>query len=214
MFCQVWVIICSTHRNVMELGKLTWKTRTFLRPDVFTKGDCKSSVILKNWSLPEFWIDISDLFQDNRISHIVIELQRIFKVFKFLVFCTLMNVLPVNYCITLYKNIQSTLKMGQQVPWKHRYLSTKLLGSTCQNKTVFISVLLLVGWMMPQDLWDKSWSYCGLKWLLSSQSSLTFLSECHVNWSWTLNSCQSVFLNVHGCDWSGNSTLSLLGWLF
>jgi hypothetical protein len=63
-----------------------------------------------------------------------------------------MNVLPVNYCITLYKNIQSTVKMGQRVPWKHRYLTTKLLGSTCQNKTVFISVLLLVGWMMPQDL--------------------------------------------------------------
>jgi hypothetical protein len=29
MFCQVWVTICSTHRNVMELGKLTWKTHTF-----------------------------------------------------------------------------------------------------------------------------------------------------------------------------------------
>lgn len=48
MFCQVWVIICSAHRNVMELGKLTWKTHTILRRDVITTGDCKSSVILKN----------------------------------------------------------------------------------------------------------------------------------------------------------------------
>jgi len=38
MFCQVRVIICSAHRNVMELGKLTWKTHTILRPDVITKG--------------------------------------------------------------------------------------------------------------------------------------------------------------------------------
>jgi len=48
MFCQVRVTICCAHRNVMELGKLTWKTHTILRPDVITKGDCKSSVILKN----------------------------------------------------------------------------------------------------------------------------------------------------------------------
>jgi hypothetical protein len=38
MFCQVCVIIRSAHRNMMELGKLTWKTHTFLRPDVITKG--------------------------------------------------------------------------------------------------------------------------------------------------------------------------------
>lgn len=49
MFCQVMrVIICSAHRNMMELGKLTWKTHTVLRPAVITKGDCKSSIILKN----------------------------------------------------------------------------------------------------------------------------------------------------------------------
>lgn len=55
-----------------------------------------------------------------------------------------MNVLPVNYCITLYKNMQSTLKMGQQGPRRHRYLSIKLLDSTCHKKAVFILVLLLV----------------------------------------------------------------------
>jgi hypothetical protein len=95
---------------------------------------------------------ISDLFQGNGISHTVIELQRISKVFKFLVFCTLLNVLSVNYCKTLYKSMQSTLKMGQQVPWKHKYLSMKLHVSTCHKKAFFISVLLLVGWTMSQDL--------------------------------------------------------------
>lgn len=48
MCCQVRVIICSAHRNAMELGTLTWKTHTILRPHVITKGDCESSVILKN----------------------------------------------------------------------------------------------------------------------------------------------------------------------
>jgi len=48
MFCHVRVIICIAHKNMMELGKLTWKICTILRPDVITKGDCKSSVILKN----------------------------------------------------------------------------------------------------------------------------------------------------------------------
>jgi len=48
--------------------------------------------------------------------------------------------------------MQSTLKIGQQCPWKHRYLSAKLLDSTCNKKVVYISVLLLVLWMMPQDL--------------------------------------------------------------
>jgi hypothetical protein len=49
------VIICSAHRNVMELGKLTWKTHTVLRPAVITKGDCKSSVILKNMKFARIW---------------------------------------------------------------------------------------------------------------------------------------------------------------
>jgi hypothetical protein len=29
MFCRVWVIICGTHKNVMEFGILTLKTHTF-----------------------------------------------------------------------------------------------------------------------------------------------------------------------------------------
>jgi hypothetical protein len=95
---------------------------------------------------------ISDLLQGNGISHNLTELQRIFKVFKFLVFCTLMNVLFANYCITLYNNVQSTLKMGQQVPLKHRYLSTKLDGSTYHKKAFFILAFLLVAGTVPQDL--------------------------------------------------------------
>lgn len=55
MFCQMCVIICSTHRNMMELGKLTWKTHTFLGPDVITKGGLQVKCYLEELKFARFF---------------------------------------------------------------------------------------------------------------------------------------------------------------
>lgn len=65
--------------------------------------------------------------------------------------------------------------------------------------------------MMPQDFWKVLILLWSEVVALVTKFRVTLLSEFHVNWSWTLNCCQNVFLNVLGCDWSSSSTLSWLG---